>query len=182
MRLLALLILGLLLAGCVTPDATNPNPLFGLCPQWEAGPDQHAGSVLLNATARQANQVLAPAALSQHGRPFDMVRIRVDQADVAGTNLQLRAFNETGAPLIWRDLRQQEPQVVPVIIFGPGSDAATHEFEAYLTSVSQDQPARPGPVEMRWNLEGNGTATLSYVATFHYKVCGAALAGATIAA
>ena len=171
-----------MLAGCVQPDATEPNPLFGLCPQWTEAPGQQAQSFVLNATTRQASQVLAPQSMSIGGRAFDLLRIRIDAFTVTGAPLQVRGYNQTGSLLNWRDFRPEVPDVVPALSFNAGSDPSGHEFEVYLTAVSQDQPPHPGPVELRWTLDGNGTAAVAYTATFHYKVCGAALSAPSSAA
>ncbi len=167
----ALVILSL--SGCIAEEAPPANPLFGLCPQWEAGDLQQAGTVVLNATVRDATQILAPGEMQKRSLPFDMVRVRIDSLEHSGGDVRLSSANANGSALIWRDFRPQVPQVAAVIVFASG-DETGHIFETYLTSVSQDDPPRPGPVHLTWRLDGMGAATVSYTATFHYKVCGAA--------
>lgn len=180
------------MAGCVAPEPEEANPLFGLCPQWQQGPGQFGGSAQLDAATPAAGQVVAPEMLHLGDRPFDMLRLRLDNVQVAdgvgatGATLSLRAMagngSEPGATVNLWDFRAasagQARSYVPVVHFTPGTAAADEVVQAFLTSAAHDEPAKPGPIRLEWRLQGNGTASVAYTATFHYKVCGAALGNA----
>jgi hypothetical protein len=169
MRWMAVALLALLLAGCAAPEETNP--LFGQCPQWVQEPGEHPGSH----DGGSGSQSVQPQNLTYLGRPFDMLRLRVDALSGNGT-VELRAYatsNGTrGAQRTWRDFRGATPQLLPALVLDGG--AVGHEFEATLTSIAQDDPARPGPIELAWTVAGGGTAHVAYTLTYHYKVCGVA--------
>jgi hypothetical protein len=161
-----------LLAGCAAPPAEQANPLFGLCPQWQQGPGQVAGSVALDAETNKSLEVAAPPSLYEGSRPFDLLRVRIDDIHVDGA-LRLRARNATQADLNLRDYRQEALPITPVVWFGAGAQEKDQSFDVFLTAVAHDDPARPGPVELEWSMPGGGVATVAYTLTFHYKVCGA---------
>ncbi|MES2154630.1 MAG: hypothetical protein V4510_05785 [bacterium] len=178
MRLAVLVVLAALaLPGCATDDATPQDPLFGLCPQWQDGPGQVVGAAALNASARQASEIVGPTSMTLDGHGFDMVRVRIDVMQVRGGSLHLRAFstqaNGTEGRLAWRDFRPQVPTIVPELVFDGSLNETAHVYEAYLTSITQAEAQRPAPVELRWSLEGNGSAAVQYTITYHYRVCGA---------
>ncbi|MCA1812195.1 MAG: hypothetical protein LC623_09335 [Halobacteriales archaeon] len=175
MRLAAALLL-VALAGCAAPEQANP--LLGLCPQWVAEPGAgHPGSH----DGGNGTQVVQPQNLTHLGRPFDLVRLKVDSLE--GGPVELRAYamaNGTGGngngtrgvQRTWRDFRGEAPQAVPYLVLGPS--AVGHEFEAALTSIAPGDAPRPGPVELAWTLPAGGTAHVAYTLSYHYKVCGAA--------
>lgn len=171
MRWMAVSLLALALAGCAAPEQANP--LLGLCPQWVAEPGTgHAASY----EGGNGTQVVQPRNLTHLGRPFDLVRLKVDSLTVEGGPLELRAYaadNGTRGPQrTWRDFRGEAPQLVPYLVLGPS--AAGHEFEVTLTSIAAGDAPRPGPVELAWTLPNGGTARVAYTVSYHYKVCGAA--------
>lgn len=159
-----------LLAGCAAPEQANP--LLGVCPQWVAEPGTgHAATY----DGGSGSQVVQPQNLTHLGRPFDLLRLKVDAASANGT-LELRAYasqNGTrGAQRTWRDFRGGTPQLVPYLTLD--GSAVGHEFEATLSSIAAGDLPRPGPVELAWSVAGGGTAHVAYTVSYHYKVCGAA--------
>lgn len=175
---LAVPLLLVLLSGCTLPEETAPDPLFGLCPQWEPGPGQVAGSVYLDAGAPQARQLVAPAggAYAMDGHPLDMVRLRIDAATLpANERVALKVYAEANNQTVqrnWRDVRlPAQLDWVPAIVF-TSPDVVGYEYEAYLTSVAQDEAPNAGPVRLEWTLEGSQPAEFTYTLTWHYKVCG----------
>jgi len=172
MRSVALLAFAtaLLLSGCTAPQDKAPaSPLLGLCPQWVQG---LGGTTIAAHLVGDANETheLGPADATFQGRPLDLYRLRVDQLAVQG-RLEMRAFAADGKQLAVRDYRQQAPQLVPVVVFTDGT-AAGHEFDVFLSPVSQNGTAAPAPVSVRLTSSGN-ESTISLSATYHYKVCGA---------
>jgi hypothetical protein len=154
------------LAGCTATD-TGPT-LFGQCPQWAQAPGEHHGSY----DGGAGTQVLAPQNLTYLGRPFDMVRLRIDAFTANGT-VELRAYaleNGTrGVQRNWRDFRPVEPRSVPVLVLDAA--AVGHEFETALTSIAQEDHAHPGPVQLAW-APASGNVHVGYAVTYFYKVCG----------
>lgn len=189
-RLLAILAVtaAVTLAGCMAPEEPETNPLFGLCPQWFQGEGQQAGFVQLSTSSPEASATQGPAAADMriNGRAFDMLRLDITDAVVTGSGaaVRLRAhadLNGTLASLNLWDYRPAPPSPsLPVVDFTPG-EAGTGIVQVFLTTVTQDQPPRPAPVLLSWSLQGNGTAEIKYTATFHYKVCGASVSGASLA-
>ena len=174
MRILAATsVLLVLLAGCTFPNAKDeetPDPLFGLCPQWEQGPGGSSSGVHLTADAPQSGGELGLAPEEYQGRPFDLYRINLTTLDVDG-RLELRAFDASGGQLAIRDYRQDAPQLVPVVAFTDGK-AKGHEFEVYLSPITQDEgPSHTPPASLQWTLDG-AEAEVTFDVTFHYKVCG----------
>lgn len=163
----------LLLAGCTLPGAEDKeaeeDPLFGLCPQWVQGGGEQTAGLFLNGTSNRTLE-LGPAANESAGRPLDLYRFHLSTLDVDG-RLELRAFDASGKQLAVRDYRQEQPQLVPVVVFTDGS-AEGHEFEVFLSPLTTDGAADPAPVSLRWSLDGT-TAEVVVDVTFHYKVCGA---------
>jgi hypothetical protein len=158
----------LALAGCAAPD--QPNPLLGLCPQWVAEPGGgHPGAF----DGRSGAQVVRPHNLTYLGKPFDLVRLKVDALSANGT-LELRAYASSngtrGAQRNWRDYRTATPQDVPVLVLDAA--AVGHEFEATLSSIAAGDAPRPGPLELAWTLPGGAVAHVAYTLTYEYKVCG----------
>lgn len=168
MRWTVVALLALTLAGCAAPDAGNP--LLGFCPQWAQGPEVKHGSYDGNGGA----QVLEATNLTYLGRPLDMFRLRIDALSVKNGTLELRAFafdNDTrGTQRNWRDFRPVTPQSVPVLVLD--GSAVGHEFEATLTSIAQQERARPGPLQLAWNPSSGASVHVEYTVTEHYKVCG----------
>jgi hypothetical protein len=155
------------LAGCAAPEQADP--LLGLCPQWAAEPGTgHAGTY----DGSGGSQAVQPGNLTYLGRPFDLVRVRVD--DLTGGPVELRAFAQAngtrGAQRAWRDFRGETPQLVPVLVLGPS--AAGHEFEATLSSIAPGDAPHPGPLELAWTVPGGGNVHVAYTLSYHYKVCG----------
>lgn len=174
MRWMAAALLALTLAGCAAPE--EPDPLFGRCPAWVQAPGEHPG----RHDGGNGTQLVQPQNLTYLGRPFDLVRLRLDAlavdgaaAGTAGT-VELRAYasgNGTrGVLRTWRDFRGATPQAVPVLVLDAA--AVGHEFEAALTSLAQEDPPRPGPLELAWTVPAGATAHVAYTLTFHHKVCG----------
>ena len=185
MRLPAALLLSVVavaaLSGCAMPGedaAEDEDPLFGLCPQWTQGPGEQAESFVLpgpagNASGAPRHEVaVSPNATEHQGQPLDMVRVTLDRLEVDG-RLSLRAFDGEGDQLPVRDYRQEAPQLVPVVVMtGADADGAGGlEFDVFLSAISHDAPQAPGPVTLRWSLDG-AAADVAFTATFHYKVCG----------
>jgi hypothetical protein len=166
-RLAAALLPALLLAGCAAPDEEQPDPLFGLCPQWAQGPGGYTAGVN-PAANRSEERELGPANATHLGKPLDLYRIRLDRLEVDG-RLEMRALAADGRQLAIRDYRQQAPQLVPVVAFLDGS-AVGKEFDVFLAPVLHGADPAPAPVTLRWNSTGAATVDLSV--TFHYKVCG----------
>ncbi|HUR62403.1 MAG TPA: hypothetical protein VM286_08595 [Candidatus Thermoplasmatota archaeon] len=168
MRWMAVAVLALTLAGCAAPEAATP--LLGFCPQWVQSPGEHRHSY--DGTA--GLQVLEPGNLTYLGRPFDMFRLRIDALSVPNGTLELRAYasdNGTrGTQRNWRDFRPVAPQSVPVVVLDGA--AVGKEFEATLTSIAQQDPARPGPLQLAWTPSPGTTVHVEYTVTEHYKVCG----------
>jgi hypothetical protein len=166
---MAVACVALTLAGCAAPDQANP--LLGLCPQWVPEPGGGHPGVY---DGGGSTQLVQPQNLTYLGRPFDLVRLKVDS--LSGGPLELRAYasaNGTrGAQRTWRDFRGASPQLVPFLVLDGA--AVGHEFEATLTSIAAGDEARPGPLELSWTLPNGGTAHVAYTLTYHYKVCGAA--------
>src|SRR5688572_13981028 len=178
MRILAAASLLVLLAGCAVPGEDKEDPLFGICPQWLPGPGgQATGFHLPTPDGTNLSMVreteLGPAASEHRGFALDLYRITLTKLVLDG-RLELRAFDGNGTQLLVRDYRQESPQQVPVIVFKDGS-AQDHEFEVFLGPVTQDGPAAPAPVTLRWTLDG-ADAEVAFDASFHYKVCGSAAA------
>lgn len=166
---MALGLLAAMLAGCAGPEQADP--LLGLCPQWVSEPGGgHAGSH----DGPGGTQVVQPRNLTHLGRPFDLVRLKVESLSANGT-VELRAYaweNGTrGAQRTWRDFRGEAPQLVPYLVLGPS--AVGREFEATLSSIAAGDTPRPGPLELAWSVPGGGSARVAYTLTYHYKVCGA---------
>ncbi len=167
-------LIALLLAGCAFPGtepAKEKDPLFGLCPQWEQGPGGYSSGAHLTPDARRTSNEIGLAPGEYQGKPFDLYRINLSTLDVDG-RLELRAFDASGGQLAIRDYRQDEPQLMPVVTFTDGA-AKGHEFEVYLSPVTQDKgPSHQPPATLQWTLDGEG-AEVAFDVTFHYKVCGA---------
>lgn len=181
----------LVLAGCAVPgeEAEEDDPLFGLCPQWTRGPGGQAGSFVLPAAAagngsaagNASDGGAGPAGTVSHevvldavqaeldGQPLDVVRVALERLDVDG-RLSLRAFDAEGDQLAVRDYRQPAPQLVPVVVMEGGRDGDL-EFDVLLSSLTHDAPQAPGPVTLRWTLDG-AAADVAFAVTYHYKVCG----------
>lgn len=160
----------LLLSGCAAPtNKTASSPLLGLCPQWVQGHGGLSIGVHIAGAGNESHE-LGPADPNFEGRPLDLYRLHVDQLAVAG-RLEMRAFAADGKQLAVRDYRQPSPQLVPVVVFTDGS-AAGHEFDVFLSPVSQNGTAAPAPVTLRFTADGNGTS-MALSVTYHYKVCGA---------
>ena len=177
MRILALgsVLLVSLLAGCTFPgsedDAEEPDPLFGLCPQWLQGPGGQSAGFALGGNETERTVELGPAAAEHEGFALDMYRVTLTNLSVSG-RLELRAIDAGGRQASIRDFRQEAPQILPVIVFTDGS-AKGNEFEVYLDPVTGEGSSFRAPVSLRWTLEGDGaTALVSFDATYHYKVCG----------
>jgi hypothetical protein len=163
----SLVALALLVAGCAAPEQTDS--LLGLCPQWVAEPGAgHQGTF-----DGGGSQVVQPQNLTYLGKPFDLVRLKVDALSANGT-LELRAYASSngtrGQQRNWRDFRTTTPQDVPVLVLDAG--AAGHEFEATLSSIAPGDAPRPGALELAWTLSGGATAHVAYTLTYQYKVCG----------
>lgn len=167
MRRLAALLLVPLLAGCAAPEEEEPDPLFGLCPQWAQGPGGYTSGIHATAS-RSEERELGPANATHLGKPLDLYRIRLDRLDVDG-RLEMRAVAGDGRQLAIRDYRQEAPQLVPVVVFTDGA-AEGKEFDVFLAPVVHGGEAAPAPVTLRWSSTGDATADFSV--TFHYKVCG----------
>ncbi|MEA3191502.1 MAG: hypothetical protein QOD77_2084 [Thermoplasmata archaeon] len=175
-----LLLFGLLLAGCALPEEDGADPLFGLCPQWEPGRGQVAGTAYLDAGAPQSRQLVGPdgSAYAMDGHPLDMLRLRIDAATVPRDGrVSLKAYAEANNETVqrnWRDLREGSAEInwVPALVFTSEDAVAGQEFEAYLTSVDHDEQPRAGPVRLEWTLAGSEPAEFTYTLTWHYKVCG----------
>jgi hypothetical protein len=166
--------LAFLLAGCTVPGSNEPDPLFGLCPQWiQGGGEQTIGRLLdgSNGTVT-AETELGPAAETYQGRSLDLYRIVFEQLSVEG-RLELRAVDADGRQRALLDDRSPTPRLVPVLVFTDGS-AANHEFDVYLSDVSHGSTPAPAPVTLRWTFEGT-RASFEASVTYHYKVCGADL-------
>jgi len=170
----ASVLLVLLLAGCALPgdedEADEPDPLFGLCPQWTQGQDEQSGQVQLGNGTGTQDVELGPAAAERGGRPLDLYRVTLTDLTVDG-RLELRAHDADGDRLLVRDFRQEQPQLVPVVVFTDGS-AEGQDFEVYLSPITSDDEAEPTPASLTWSLNGTAAA-VSFDVTFHYKVCGA---------
>src|ERR1041385_1378282 len=170
MRLLPLALAALLLAGCAgLPAKPVQDPLFGLCPQWEQGPGGQTGGLLLNTSGAAQTRELGPAQATWHNRTLDLYRIRMDTVNTTGP-VEMRAYAANDHQLGLRACRiGRGGQIVPVVTL---DNAATgHEFDVFLSPVTQDGEAAPGPVHLTWSLQGDGSADLAYSITYHYKVC-----------
>ena len=170
------LLLLVLLAGCAFPnaddDAEEPDPLFGLCPQWVQGPGGQTASFALGGNATERILELGPAAQQHDGFPLDLYRITLTNLSVSG-RLELRALDNASRHPGIRDYRQDAPQLVPVAVFTDGS-AKGDEFEVYLDPITGEGSSFLAPVRLRWTLDGTGSdAVVSFDVTYHYKVCGA---------
>jgi hypothetical protein len=177
-----------LLAGCATPEDTK-NPLLGYCPQWVQAPGAFSGDVALDAANPSRVQTVQPpdrngtSGTTYLGRPLDMYRLRIDSFQAPnGTRVELRAYavDANGTRLTqrtWRDFRSGTPDYLPFLTID-GKQAGT-EFEVALTSIAQNDPPRPGPLQLAWNSTAPdgapGPVHVAYTVTFHYKVCGAEL-------
>jgi hypothetical protein len=159
-----------LLAGCTTPtNKTAASPLLGLCPQWMQGGGSDSLGVHVVGNASETRE-LGPAAATFQGKPLDLYRIHVDDLKLDG-RLELRAFAADGRQLAIRDYRQAAPQLVPVVVFTDGT-AADHEFDLFLSPVTQNGTASPAPATLRFTASGTDTV-IDLTVTYHYKVCGA---------
>jgi len=159
-----------LLSGCAAPtNGTAAQPLLGLCPQWQQGGG--SASIGVNAPANGTDEhQLGPADPTFSGKPLDLYRVRVDTLSVP-QRLEMRAFAADGKQLAIRDYRQATPQLVPVVVFTDGS-AAGHEFDVFLSPVTQNGTAAPAPATLRFT-SGGAASEAGLTVTYHYKVCGA---------
>lgn len=178
MRLLAAvsIVAATLLAGCAFPnsedDAEEPDPLFGLCPQWVQGGGAQSSGFHLGGNVTQQAIELGPAAAEHQGFPLDLYRITLTNLSVQG-RLELRAVDADGRGMGLRDFRLSSPQFTPVAVFT--DDGAKGEpFELYLDPVTGEGSSYRAPVTLNWTLEGDGADALVTIdVSYHYKVCGA---------
>lgn len=177
MRILAVAsaVLVSLLSGCTLPGSEKPDdepdPLFGLCPQWLQGPGGQTTGFALGGNATERSVELGPAAAEHQGFALDMYRITLTNLSVSG-RLELRAVDAGGRQAGIRDFRQEAPQILPVIVFTDGN-AKGNEFEVYLDPVTGEGSSFRAPASLRWTLQGEGAdARVSFDVTYHYKVCG----------
>lgn len=170
------LVLMVLLAGCAFPGSEDgeeePDPLFGLCPQWVQGPGGQSAGFALGGNATERVVELGPAAREHEGFPLDLYRVTLTNLSVSG-RLELRALDNESRQAPLRDYRQESPQIVPVAVFTDGS-AKGDEFDVYLDPVTGEGSSFRSPVRLRWTLDGaTSDAFVSFDVTYHYKVCGA---------
>jgi hypothetical protein len=165
----ALAAAAVVLSGCAATNSTAPqSPLLGLCPQWVQGPGGQTIGASLHGT--NESHELGPANATWQGHALDAYRLQVTKLTVgAGGRLELRVFAADGRQLALRDYRQPSAGLVPVLVFTNGT-AVGHEFDAFLSPVTQGGTAAPTPATLR--LAADGNATVEVAVTYHYKVCG----------
>lgn len=178
----------LALAGCIVPDpnAQEQEAILGYCPQWIPGPGQEAATANLNASSPQASHPFeAPeAAVGRHA--LDIYRIRIDRIEVEGGRLQMHALvgdegtggNATGRSIY--DFRQVPFKQVPSLMLFGHANETKQDFDVMVNDISQSAPTQAHPLRLDWTFlpaeEGVGRALVEYHVTFHYRVCGAAVA------
>lgn len=165
----------LLLSGCVQEeDEGTEDPLMGLCPAWEPGPDELPLSFDVAAGNATVIVVAPPdGALEFEGRPLDRVRVRIDAADVQGGRLEMRATrNDTGAERPVLDHRNPESPQGPFASLQPGADVEGALFDVLLSPLDAQEPRGATPVVLHWSMD-QGQAHVEATVTFHYWVCGA---------
>jgi hypothetical protein len=168
------LVLAASVAGCAEPPEEEGEALFGLCPQWVQGPGEQRGT--LDVAPTNATPVrLAPQGLQDDGtgdgaqftnRSLDVVRVVF--SNVTG-RIEVRAYDTEGRQLGIRALAADGRQIEAVHAID--ADDEGDEFDVHLTPITHDEAPRPGPV--RLELRSDTAASAGFVATFHYKVCGA---------
>lgn len=173
----ALTLVGLLLAGCTTPDEPEAD-LWGLCPMWEEGGEASTGRASLDAAEPSAGLLFGDETRFTHqNRSLDVVRVVVERLEATGGRLELRAFHvekEERRPI--RDYRFEDtPQMVPVVTWGPDENATDTEYDVHLTAVDAKAAPAPGQVRLEWRLQGDGEASAVVDISVHYlyRVCGA---------
>jgi len=176
------------LAGCVVPDPNAPEQeaLLGYCPQWMPGPGQSAATATLNATAPQASHPFEAPQQAVGRHALDIYRIRIDRIDVEGGRVQMHALvgdegtggNATGRSIY--DFRQVPFKQVPNLVLFGAANETKQDFDVMVNDISQSAPTEAHPLRLDWTFlptqEGLGRATVEYHVTFHYRVCGAAVA------
>jgi hypothetical protein len=192
-RVLQLGALAILVSGCLAPDDTSTtNPLLGRCPQWLAGPGQMLGNLTFATTTAAADNqtfLISPptnSSTSYRGRPLDIYQLNLTRLDVHGGRLELRAYSKIGdveERRLIRDLRVpndrgDQDRWFPALLFTPGTGAQGAVFEVALTSLLQSDAPAPAPLSLHWSFVPDGPtpagASVSFAATFQYKVCGIA--------
>ncbi len=174
------------LAGCTVPEETQPDPLLRACPQWIEGDWRHQAPFSFDAATPGAVDVVAPSEngtllLEQGGFPLDRYRLRFQDVQITGGDLEVRVFaNGTDQQRGIQDYRDPErPMSVPVLSLGPGTDVDDREFDVFLAPLAHDGGTSPDALRINWRFSSwNGTAgsasgTLTVTAA--YRVCGAIL-------
>jgi hypothetical protein len=172
MRLVAVLLV--LLAGCIAPETEPTRELLGYCPQWVPGPGQFAGSVEVDAEARDASVEISPE-LRNGGRPLDVYRLRLDRLEVEGGVLEVRAhvLNSTAPGRNFFDYRQVAFRSVPFLVLAKAEDVGA-EFDVVLSPVSHGETVESKALRLDWTFVGaSGKASAEYTVRFLYRVCGA---------
>ena len=171
----AAVLLLLLLAGCALPGAEEaedePDPLFGLCPQWTQGPGGQTSGFHLGGNQTEHPVELGPANEEHEGLPLDLYRITLTNLSVQG-RLELRAFDADGRQAGIRDYRLSAPQISPVAVF-TDDGAEGDEVEVYLDPVTGEGSSFRAPVRLQWTIDDGSDAMVTFDVTYHYKVCGA---------
>ena len=173
-----LLALAALTAGCAQ-EGGDQDPLVVYCPHWvekRDSADDHGFNLDLaagNGTPRTRHeQVVAPPELHHLGYPFDVVRVHF-HLPVSYGAVAVDAVAEDGSHLVIRDRdpKVRGPQTVDSLLIRPQDGQAS--FDVHLTSVTQADAPRPGPVTLRWSLKEDPASSGSYHVHYLYRVCGA---------
>lgn len=169
MRLLVIAsLLTVALAGCTAP-VEDPDPLFGVCPQWLDG-DASSGDL----EARGQAVFFFNDTMTHLDGNLSLDRYHVVFTDIATDGvLEVRAFaTDDDRALRFTDHRDPDMVRTPTFL-ALDDDSGTVEVDIFLSDLTHG--AEPEPSDLRLELSGQdgATGTLAVEVTPGYRVCGA---------
>jgi len=171
--LVILSLLSIAFAGCTAPEE-QPDPLFGVCPQWLDGEPESGRLDAPGSTITTAN-----ASMSHVGSDLALDRYHVVFSDIEtdGT-MEVKAYADAdGRALRFTDHRDPAVTRTPTFL---AFDAAsgTVEVDVYLTALTHGTAASPSDLRLEVTGVGNATGSMQVQVTPGYRVCGVVLSGA----
>lgn len=165
--LVAVSLVALALAGCTAPTE-QPDPLFGVCPQWLDG-DAETGTLDAPGQAViQANQSMAHFG---EDLPLDRYHVVFSNIQTDGV-LEVRAYaHGDDRALRFTDHRDPDGTRTPTFLALDGG-SGTVEVDIFLAPLTHGATPMPSDLRLEATGQDGATGSMTVAVTPGYRVCG----------